>query len=181
VQQFQIPTSPVAVRRALSAAGGALGVNLYRTIASIGIASTVLWTSGCYSYAVKPVSEVSQDATVTADINDVGRVALGDRAGPEVMQVEGKVVQRSDSSVRLLVSQVTYLNGVTEAWQGQELALRAQDIKSVTQRTFSRSRTALLLGAIAVGFVATILSLNFLGITSGDPNRDKGTEPPPES
>ncbi|MGE5082988.1 MAG: hypothetical protein ACM3ND_08790 [Acidobacteriota bacterium] len=181
MQHFQIVVFPVAVRRALSAAGRALGVNLYRTIASLGIASTVLWTSGCYSYAVRPVSEISQDATVTADINDVGRVALGDRVGPEVMQVEGKVVQRSDSSVRLLVTQVTYLNGNTEAWQGQEVGLRAQDVKLVTQRTFSRSRTALLIGAMAVGLVAAILSLNFLGITSGDPSNDKGTQPPPES
>ena len=181
MQHFQIVVSPAAVRRALSATGSALGVNLYRTIASLGIASTVLWTSGCYSYAVRPVSEVSQNATVTVDINDMGSVALGDRVGPEVMRLEGKVVQRSDTTVRLLVSHVTYLNGNTEEWQGQEVGLRVQDVKLVTQRTFSRSRTALLIGAIAVGFVATILSLNFLGITSGDPNRDKGTEPPPES
>ena len=181
MQHFQIVVSPVAVRRALSATGRALGVNLYRTIASLGIASTVVWTSGCYSYAVRPVSEISPNSTITADINDVGRVALGDRVGPEVMQVEGKVVQRSDTSVRLLVTQVTYLNGNTEEWQGQEVGLRVQDVKSVTQRTFSRSRTALLIGAIAVGFVATILSLNFLGITSGDPSNDKGKDPPPES
>jgi len=181
MQHFQIVVSPVAVRRALSAAGRALGVNLYRTVASIGIASTVVWTSGCYSYAIKPVAEISPDATIAADINDAGRVALGGRVGPEVARVEGKVVQRSDSSVQLLVSQVTYLNGNTEAWQGQELSLRAQDLKLVTQRTFSRSRTALFIGAVAVGFVAAILSLNFLGITNGDPNRDKGGEPPPES
>jgi hypothetical protein len=181
VQQLKNVVSLVAVRRAFGAAGRVLGVNLYRTIASLGIASTIVWTSGCYAYAVKPVSEVSQDAVVTADINDAGRVALGDRVGPEVMRVEGKVVQRSDSSVRLLVSEVTYLNGTTQEWQGQEVALRAQDVKAVTQQSFSRSRTALLIGAIAVGFVATILGLNFLGITSGDPNRDKGSEPPPES
>jgi len=181
VQHLQIVVSPVAVRRALSAAGRALGVNLYRTIASLGIASTVVWTSGCYSYAVRPVSEISPNASVTADINDAGRVALGERVGPEVMQLEGKVVQRSDTSVRLLVSHVTYLNGTTEEWQGQEVGLRVQDVKTVTQRTFSRSRTALLIGAMAVGLVAAILSLNFLGITSGDPNNDKGTQPPPES
>ncbi|HUQ47972.1 MAG TPA: hypothetical protein VM053_06985 [Gemmatimonadaceae bacterium] len=172
---------PVAVRRAVSAAGRESGVILCRTLASLGIASTILWTSGCYSYAVRPVSEVSQNAIVTADINDVGRVALGDRAGPEVLRVEGKVVQRSDSSMRLLVSQVSYLNGDTQEWQGQELALRAQDVKVVSQRTFSRSRTALLIGAIVVGFVATVLTLNFLGITNGDTNRDKGGDPPPES
>jgi len=181
VQHLQIEVSPVAVRRALSAAGRALGVNLYRTIASVGIASTVVWTSGCYTYAVKPVSDVSQNATVTADINDAGRVALGQRVGPEVMRVEGKVVERSDTSVRLLVSEVTYLNGSTQEWQGQEVGLRAQDMKSVTQRSFSRSRTALFIGVVAIGVVATILGLNFLGVTNGDPNNDKGKEPPPVS
>jgi hypothetical protein len=181
VKQYQISLSPVAVRRALRAAGRILGVNIYRSVASLGIASTVVWTSGCYTYAVKPVSDIGQNATVAIDVNDVGRVALDQRVGPEVKKVEGKVVQHSDSSVQLLVSRVTLLNGATEEWQGQELSLRAQDIKSLTQKTFSRSRTALFVGAVAVGFVATILGLKFLGVTSGDPNRDKGGEPPPES
>jgi hypothetical protein len=73
------------------------------------------------------------------------------------------------------------LNGVSDQWQGQEVSLRPQDVKTVTKRTFSRGKTALLVGAMVVGLAVTILSLNFLGITSGDPSPDKGGGGNPES
>jgi hypothetical protein len=118
---------------------------------------------------------------IRADINDAGRVALAPRVGQEVQRLDGKIVEKSDTAVELLVSQVTYLNGNVEAWQGQQVTLRPQDVKLVTQRSFSRGRTALFLAALAGGVVAAIAGLKILGITNGDPNRDKGGEPPPDS
>lgn len=118
---------------------------------------------------------------VTADITDVGRVALGERVGAEVMRIEGKVVQRSDTAFRLMVSEVVYLNGLSNHWQGQEVSLRTQDVKSVSQRTFSTSRTAIMVGAVVAGALFAIFGLSFLGLTSGDSSRDKPGEPPPES
>jgi hypothetical protein len=39
-----------------------------------------------------------------------------------------------------------------------------------------------MIGAAAAGLVISILTLDFLGITSGDPTRDKPVDPqPPES
>lgn len=179
--KFDVTELSGTVRRITSAAGSVLAVNTCRAVASAGIVSTVLWLSGCYAYAVKPMSDVPPNASIAADISDVGRVALGTRVGSEVARVEGKLVQRTDTSMDLQVTQVTYLSGRSDAWQGQQVTLKPQDVKMVTQKTFSRSKTALLIGVVVVGLVATILSLNFLGITSGDPSRDKGTDPPPES
>lgn len=169
------------VRRSIWSAARAAAVNAYRAVAAIGIASTTLWVSGCYTYSAQTAAGISTNALVSADITDAGRVALGERVGPEVQRLEGKVVQRTDTSFRVLVSKVTYLSGSTDQWQGQEVSLRTQDVKSLTQRSYSKSRTALLIGAMAAALIVTVLGLNFLGITSGDPTGDKGGNPPPAS
>lgn len=169
------------VRRALSATGRVLAVNCCRGIMAAGVAATALWTSGCYSYLPTSGLDVSPNATVSADISDVGRVALAERVGAEVASIEGSVVARPDTSVRIVVSEVRYLNGLSNQWQGQEVSLRPQDVKLLSQRTFSRSRTTIMIGAVIAGALLTILGLNFLGITSGDPSRDKPPPPPPES
>ncbi len=169
------------VRLAFRRAVRAVVVNLYRLLAAVGITSTLICVSGCYTYLSGSATDLNPNSQISAEITDIGRVALGERVGQEVKRVDGKVLQRSDTSFQVLVSQVTYLNGVSDHWQGQAVSLRPRDVKSVTQRTFSRNRTATLIGAIIVGLAVTVLSLNFLGITSGDPGSGKGGNPPPES
>lgn len=168
-------------RHALRVTGRALAVNSCRGLAAAGIAATAVSLSGCYIYLPKSTADVPPNAIVSASITDAGRVALGERVGPEVASIDGRVVQKSDTSVRLMVSQVRYLSGLSDQWQGQEVSLRPQDVKSLTQRTFSRSRTAMMIAGVAAGLVLSVLTLNFLGLTSGDPSRDKPTPPPPES
>ncbi|MEO5588569.1 MAG: hypothetical protein ABIS03_03195 [Gemmatimonadaceae bacterium] len=171
-----------SARRAIGAVGRLVAVIACRALASGGIAATIVWTTtGCYQNLPRTQSELTPQAVVTADITDLGRVALGDQVGPEVSSIQGVVVQRSDTSMSLLVSKVRYINGLENAWQGQEVKLRPQDAKSFTQRIFSKSRTAIAVAAIAAGLVLTILGLDFLGITSGNPSSDKGGGPPPSS
>ena len=171
------------VRRACRAAGRAAAANSCRALASAGIASTVMWTAGCYAYFPKTQAEVAPNTIVAANISDVGRVAIGERVGTEVSAIEGLVVARSDTALSLMVSEVRFLNGLSNHWQGQEVSLRPVDVKSVTQRTFSRSRTVIMLGAVTAGVLAAVLGLNFLGVFSGESPSDKGggSPPPPES
>jgi len=118
---------------------------------------------------------------VAAEISDTGRVALAQQAGPEVARIEGQLVERSDSALRITVAEVRYLNGIANKWQGQDVTLRPQDVKVISQRTLSRRRTAIaaaLLGGLVVGIV---FNKNFTGLFSGDPNRDKPGEPPPST
>ncbi len=144
-----------------------------------GIASTALWSTGCYTYAPKSPSEVVPRTVVAAEISDVGRIALAQQVGPEVARIEGEVVQRSDTSLRMMVSQVSYLGGLLNKWQGQEVALRTQDMKFVFERKLSRGRTALA-AAMAGGLVVFALSSKtFRGIFTGGTGPDKpGGEPP---
>lgn len=162
-------------------AGSEVGIFAFRCVAAVGIVAVSATLSGCYSYVPISVSEATPNRVVAAEISDVGRVALAPQAGAEVARVEGELSERSDSALRITVAEVRYLNGITNKWQGQDVLLRPQDVKVMSARTFSRGRTAAaaaLLGGLAL---AAILNKNFLGLFSGDPNRDKPPEPPPIS
>ncbi|MDP9177866.1 MAG: hypothetical protein M3O61_09320 [Gemmatimonadota bacterium] len=172
---------PRNARRALSAAGRAFGLNLCRATASAGIASTLFWTTGCYTYTASAASDIVPSTVVAAEISDAGRLALAGQVGPEVARIEGEVVQRSDTSLSLMVSEVSYLNGLLNKWQGQAVSLRIQDVKLFSQRRLSRSRTALGLAMVG-GLVALALSnKSFRGIFTGGTGPDKPPPDPPES
>lgn len=170
-----------AVRRALRAAGGEAGIFAFRCVAAVGIIAVSAALSGCYSYIPVPIADARPNRVVAADISDVGRVALARQAGAEVARVEGELAEHSDTALRVTVAEVQYLNGIVNRWQGQDVVLRPQDVKLLSERTLSRGRTAaaaLLGGAV---LAAVIFNKNFRGIFSGDPNRDKPPDPPPIS
>lgn len=172
---------PVSIRRAFVATGRNLRAAAYGGLGSLGIIATLFSVTGCYTYLPRTMSELPPNSTVAAEISDVGRVSLAPRVGQEVASLEGVVAQRTDTAVALTVSNIRFLNGLSDHWQGQDVSLRAADVRRFTQRTFSRSRTTMMIGALAAGLVATIVGLNILGITSGDSNRDKPGDPPPET
>lgn len=168
------------VHRALRAVGRAAVVGSYRLVAALGIASMLAWSTGCYTYPARAASEVNPPALVSVDVSDVGRVGLSDQMGTEVKRIEGQVTQRNDSAIRLMVTEVSFLNGTSNKWQGQEVTIRPLDVKRISQRTYSRQRTmlaALVLGGL-IGL--TIATKGFSNLFSGDPSTDgKGGDPPP--
>jgi hypothetical protein len=171
----------VTARRAICAVGGAAVVSAYRFLAAVGIASVLLSSTGCYTYPARAPSEVNPPALVSVDVTDAGRVELSGQMGTEVKRIEGQVVQSSDSAIRLMVTEVSFLNGTSNKWQGQEVTIRPLDVKSLSQRTYSRQRT--LLASLALGglIVLTVATKGFNNLFGGDPSTDgKGGGPPPD-
>ena len=168
----------ISFRAACRAGVGSLVIGTYRLVAAFGIATFMMSMTGCYSYPPRPLSDVSRSAAVSAEITDVGRVALAEPIGSGVARVDGRVLEVSDSTVRLAVTEVTFLSGLSNKWQGQDVTLRLQDVKSISQRTYSKQRTAvaIILGAVLAG---AILVAGFTGLFSGDGGRDKTVDPPP--
>jgi hypothetical protein len=169
------------VHRATRAVGRVAVVGAYRFLAALGIASVIASSTGCYTYPARTPSEVNPPALVSVDVTDAGRVELSDQMGTEVKRIEGQVVQRSDSAIRLMVTEVSFLNGTSNKWQGQEISIRPLDVKSLSQRTYSRERT--LLASLALGglIVLTVATKGFSNVFGGDPSTDgKGGGPPPD-
>lgn len=132
---------------------------------------------GCYT--LRPVEgEPAPGTQLVVELSDRGRVALGDSIGPSANRIAG-IVQPSPDSIWLLhVSSVEYLNGQSNKWAGEPLAVR-RDLASRTRvREFSRSRTlAVGLGAAAL-VIALALTTDLFG--SGTLGRTPGTPPPIE-
>jgi hypothetical protein len=171
-----------SARRAIGVAGRALGWTSVSSLAAVGIVCVAASMSGCYTYVARPLGDAAPKARVSAEITDIGRVALGEQVGSEVERIDGEIVQRSDSALQLMVSEVHYLNGTANKWEGQEVTLRPTYIKSLSQRTYSKQQS--VLAAVVIGglIALAIAAAAFTGLFGGDPNRDPpGGGPPPES
>jgi hypothetical protein len=114
-------------------------------------------------------------ATVVLDLNDRGRVALGERIGPSAARVEGDVTSATDTSYSLRVKSVVYMNGQSNIWSGEALTVSSSLISQATQRTFSRSRTTLLSAGLVAALALLIKSTNLVGNGSAS----SGGNPPP--
>lgn len=120
---------------------------------------------GCYT--LQPTSGVTELGSVMAfAINDRGRVALGGSVGPEIDQIEGRVLQATADEYLVAVSAVRFLRGGHQIWAGEQVRISSEHVGYVLERRFSRGRT-LALGAAAVGGVTAFLLSRELGVLGG--------------
>ena len=130
---------------------------------------------GCYT--LQPAAQPSAPAVgrFAFDINDVGRVALGGSMGPEIAQVEGRLVRVDSTELDVAVYGVRLLNGTEQVWRGESVRIKREYVKSSYERRFSASRT-LAFSASVLGSVAAIVVGRSL-IGSGT----EGTGTPPDT
>ncbi|MDB4913659.1 MAG: hypothetical protein JWM95_1303 [Gemmatimonadetes bacterium] len=125
---------------------------------SLGIiASSGVLLAGCYS--LEPARGVVPEMgrQVAFDITDVGRVGLGGAMGPEIAQVEGRLVSRDNGEYVVAVSGVHMLKGGYQTWTGEQVHLKDEYVSTAYVKEFSKSRTAVA-GALGVSAFAFILT-----------------------
>ena len=150
-----------SITRRRHVAGGARGKywKAYAAALLMGVAS------GCYVYTPAQM-QPSQGTDVVLELNDRGRVALGDSIGPTGKEVEGTVVGGGDSAFLLSVARVGYLNGQSNKWNGEHLTIPRTLVDRASERRFSPGRTWLTVGAAAATVAAFIASRSLLGLGS---------------
>lgn len=123
---------------------------------------------GCYS--LKPVRGVEPQVgtRVAFDINDAGRTALGGTMGPEVAQVEGRLIEKENGNYRLSVLAVRLLRGGEQVWSGEEVRLNTAYLGPAYERKFSTGRSLGLIAAGAGGIGAFIVTRSLLGSGTED-------------
>jgi hypothetical protein len=127
----------------------------------------------CYTTA--PLAAAPTPGTeVLLDLNDRGRVELGDRIGPGAATIQATLDERTDSLVRVRVGAIRYLNGQTNAWSGEPMVIPTRLVSQSWQRTFSRARAYTLGAAVAGALVLLIRNTSFLGGSSGGTRGDPG-------
>ena len=112
--------------------------------------------AGCYS--LEPTTRLNPELLgqpVALDINDAGRVALGGSMGPEISQVEGRLVQRTPTDYLISVSVVHLVRGGEQTWSGERVSIKSEYVKSMYERRFSRGRS-IALAAVAAGVIGSV-------------------------
>lgn len=132
-------------------------------------AASALALSGVTAcYSTVPLQPAPAPGTrVVLDLNDQGRVELGDRIGPGAMTVGALLDARTDTSMQVRVRSVSYLNGQTNTWSGESMTIPTRLVGQARQQNFSRTRSASVGAAIVAGIVLIITKTNLIGSSSG--------------
>lgn len=137
-----------------------------RTLAAILLA-------GCYTFEpVKgPTPEVGTE--IAFDINDAGRVALGGSMGPEIAQIEGRLVDKGSADYLVAVTAVHLLRGGEQVWSKEPVRIKSEYVSSVYEKKFSAVKSVAL-GAVGVGVVAALAGRSLIGGGTTDPAKQPG-------
>jgi hypothetical protein len=103
-------------------------------------------------------------------VNDAGRLALGGSMGPEISEIEGRLVSKDSVNYVVSVSQVRLLRGGEQIWAGERISLKREFVSAVSERRLSRGRTAAMVGA-SVGALYLIARSSLLGSLLGEEAR----------
>lgn len=144
-----------------------------RSLIGIGL----LWTlvMGCYKLVPVTGNPLPVGSQLSLVINDAGRAALGGSMGPEIAQIEGRLVQKDSSEFQVAVSMVHLIRGGDQAWSGEKIRVRTEFVVAVQERRFSKSRTAIISAAV-VGALLLVARQSLLGA-----GREGDTTIPPDS
>jgi len=135
---------------------------------SIVVAAGAL-LAGCYSLQSARGATPEVGTKIALDLNDAGRVGLGGALGPEVMQIEGRLVERDSAGLLLAVSNIRLLQGGEQVWSGEQVRIRPDFVGNTYIRRFSMGRSIGFGAAGIGGFAAFLATRSLLGSgTRGD-------------
>jgi hypothetical protein len=129
----------------------------------VGLLTLGVTLVGCYT--LQPTrGGVSPDVgeTVAFDVNDAGRVALGGSLGPEIAQIEGRVLERGSGEYLLAVSNIKLLRGGEQVWAGEHVRIKTDYVTGTYERRFSRGRTVAI-SVVGVGLAAFLVTRSIKG------------------
>lgn len=118
--------------------------------------------TGCYTLQPVVSTQPLIGTQVALGINDVGRAVLGGSMGPEIDEIEGRLVQRNGGEFVIAVATVRLLRGGEQTWTGERIVVKSEYVTQVREKKFSRGRTALL-SAVALGGVAILVTRAIVG------------------
>ena len=148
-------------------------MRMFRAYHVAGVAAGLVSLVGCYTLQPTRGATPQVGEKVAFDVNDNGRAALGGSMGPEIGQIEGRLVQKDTAQYLIAVSAVRMLRGGEQTWSGETVRIRSEYVSTAYTRSFSRSRT-IALGALGVGAVAFLVTRSILG--SGDEEKPPPTD-----
>ena len=145
----------------------------------LALAAFIPVFEGCYEYAPIATASSPVGQLVELQVTDRGRVGLGDRFGPGVQLIMGRLVSEQTNDLVIAVSSIKNIDGETTRWSNDTTRVSRDFIATVKGRQLSTSKTVLI--ALAGGAaVYLMVSSKLLGAFS-DAKDDGDTGPPSQS
>ena len=119
---------------------------------------------GCYGYyPASTPAPVGREVQVT--LSDSGSFALARQVGPSTAAIDGRLASDSGNAMVLSVTNVRRRDGSEIDWKGERVTVPRPIVIKVEERRFSRGRTTLFAGALALGLIGTHQALGGTGFS----------------
>lgn len=135
--------------------------------------------NGCYEFVPAQTDVLVPGKPIALEINDQGRVGLGNQIGAEVRRLSGTLVSQSDQDYSLRVTELTFLNNRTSQWSGERVTVPRQYARTVFEQRLSGGRTMMATAVSAGLIVAAILVGSLTGRGGSSPDPPAPPPPPP--
>jgi hypothetical protein len=130
--------------------------------------------AACYTYRPLPAPEPSPGDRVSAQLTTEGSRDLAGQIGPDVLHVEGDVLEVDSIGLDLRVREIESYRGIRSGWSGERLHVPRQAVAGIQQRKLSVGGTGLMGGVLAVGLYAVYRVLGGPGLFEGGSGHSGG-------
>jgi hypothetical protein len=134
----------------------------------LGCIALVEFLAGCYVLQPATGAGPEPGTLMALEVNDLGRLALGGQMGPEIVQIEGRLVSRANDEYRVSVKSVKLIQGGTQIWNGEQVSIKREHISQMYERHFSKSQTLALSAVFVAGVFVVVQKLELFGLGRGD-------------
>ena len=136
--------------------------------------SVALTLGGCYTYRPLSTSAPEPGTRISAQLTGQGSRDLAGQIGPDVLHVEGEVIEADSSGLGLVVREIESYRGIRSDWQGEQVRLPRAAVAGIQERRLSPGGTGLMGGVIAAGLYAIYRVMGGPGLFEGNPGQAGG-------
>jgi hypothetical protein len=123
--------------------------------------------TGCYTYRPLATPNPVPGDRVSAQLTTEGSRDLTNQVGPEVLHIEGNVLDLDSTGLNLEVLEIESYRGIRSDWHGEHVRLPRQAVVGIQERRLSIGGTTLMGGVLAAGLYAVYRILGGPGLFEG--------------
>lgn len=134
----------------------------------------VLALAGCYTYRPVSTAPPAQGTRISAQLTGQGSVDMASQIGPDILHVEGDVVDADSAGLELVVREVESFRGIRSGWQGEHVRIPSEAVAGLQVRRLSLGGTSLMGGVMVAGLYAIYRVLGGPGLLEGNDGQAGG-------
>jgi hypothetical protein len=123
--------------------------------------------AGCYTYRPLMKPEPAPGDRVSAQLTTEGSRDLTPEIGPEILHIEGNVLESDSAGLNLEVQEIETYRGIRSDWHGEHVRLPRQAVAGIQQRRLSIGGTTMMGGVLAAGLYVVYRILGGPGLFEG--------------